>query len=140
MFLRPAEPNNYEFISAHGIDAHGKSIKVIPLPKSMPQDNTPIFSVAIVLIHDMSRPPCSFHVSIHANSFQAYGAKDATQEERDQIKEEYWNSFTILCKKEFRRGEISNPEEPFRPILDKLWDAIKNGDTCFDFNEHVDKQ
>ncbi len=49
MFLRPAEPHNYEFISAHRINAHGKSIKVIRLPKYMHQDNTDNFSVAIVL-------------------------------------------------------------------------------------------
>ena len=132
LFLRPAEPNNYEYISVHG-----QSIKVIRLPKYMHQDNTPNFSVAIVLVHDMSRPPSSFVVSIYANSFQAYGASDATQEERDQIKEEYLNSFTILYDKEFGLDEISTIEEPFRPILDKLWEAIKDGEKYFDFNEHI---
>ena len=133
MFLRPVEPDNYEFISV----AHGKSIKVIRLPKYMHQDDTLNFSVAIVLVHDMSRPPSSFAVSVHANSFQAYGASDATQEERDQIKEDYWNSFTILYDKEFGLDEISTIEEPFRPILDKLWEAIKDGENYFDFNEHI---
>ena len=63
MFLRPAEPNNYEFISAHG-----KSIEVIRLPKYSHQDNTHNFSVAIVLVHDMSKPPSSFNVCNVANS------------------------------------------------------------------------
>ena len=132
MFLRPAEPHNYEFISAHGINAHGKSIKVIRLPKYMHQDNTDNFSVAIVLVHDMSRPPSSFGASIYANSLQTFDS--------DEVKDEYWNSFTILCEKEFGRDEITHVEEPFIQILEKLWDAIKKGDTCFDFNEHTDTE
>lgn len=135
MFVRPASPSDYNLVSLHG-----KSIQAIRLPKYMHQDNTDNFSVAIVLVHDMSRPPDSFNVSISANSFQTFGPRDATSEERDQIKKEYWNSFTILYEKEFGKDEISYVEEPFRPILDKLWDAIKNEDTYFDFSEHVDQE
>ena len=133
MFVRPASRSNYKLISLYG-----KSIEVIRLPKYMHQDNTDKFSVAIVLVHDMSRPPFSFHVSPYSNSFQAFGPENATQEERDKIKDEYWNSFTVLYEKEFGKNEISSIEEPFKPILDKLWDAIKNKDTYFDFNEHAD--
>ena len=139
MYLRPAEPNNYEFISAHGIDARGKSIKVIRLPKYMHQDNTHNFSVAIVLVHDISKPPYSYNVSPYGNSFQAYGLDGDLPEVKDQVKKDFWNSFTILYEKEFGLDEISTIEEPFRPILDKLWKAIDDGLTCFDFNEHVDK-
>ena len=133
MFVRPASPSDYKLISLHG-----KSIEVIRLPKHMHQDNTDRFSVAIVLVHDMSRPPSSFHVSPYSNSFQAFGPENATQEERDKIKDEYRNSFTVLYEKEFGKDEISSIEEPFKPILDKLWDAIKNKDTYFDLNEHAD--
>lgn len=79
MFVRPAEPNNYKFISAHGISAHGKSIEVIRLPKYMHQDNSHKYSVAIVLVHDMSRPPSSFDVSILANSFHLLALKETLQ-------------------------------------------------------------
>lgn len=141
MFLRPAEPNDYKFISAHGIDAQGKSIEVIPLPKHKHQDFSDKFSVAIVLVHDLSRPPSSFVVSVHANSFQAFGSiEEVSHEEIDRREREFRNSFTVLYEKEFRRGEITSVEQPFRPILDKLWKAIKDGDTCFDFNEHVDQE
>ena len=133
MFVRPTSSSDYELISLHG-----KSIEVIRLPKYMHQDNTDRFSVAIVLVHDMSRPPSSFDVSPYGNSFLAFGPEDATQEERDKIKDEYWNSFTVLDEKEFGKDEIRFIEEPFTPILDKLWDAIKNKDTYFDFNEHAD--
>ena len=133
MFVRPASPSQQKLISLHG-----KSIEIIRLPKSMPQDNTDRFSVAIVLVHEMSRPPSSFHVSHSSNSFQAFGPRNATQEEKDKIKDEYWKSFTVLYEKEFGKDEISSIEEPFKPILDKLWDAIKNKDLYFDFNEHAD--
>lgn len=130
MFVRPVD-SKYKFISLHG-----KSIEVIRLPKFMPQDNTDNFSVAIVLVHDMSRPPSSFDVSIYANSFQTFGSEEV----REQVEEDYRNSFTILYEKEFGKDEISSVVQPFIPILDKLWDAIKNGDTCFDFNEHADTE
>ena len=133
MFVRPASSSDHKLISLHG-----KSIEVIRLPKYMHQDNTDRFSVAIVLVHEMSIPPSSFHVSPYSNSFQAFGPKNATQEERDKIKDEYWNSFTVLYEKEFGKDEISSIEEPFKPILNKLWDAIKNKDPYFDFNEHAD--
>lgn len=129
MFVRPASPSDHKLISLHG-----KSIEMIRLPKYRHQDNTDIFSVAIVLVHEMSRPPSSFHVSPYSNSFQAFGPKNATQEERDKIKDEYWNSFTVLYEKEFEKDEISSIEA----ILDKLWDAIKNKDPYFDFNEYAD--
>ena len=133
MFIKPASPSDYKVISLHG-----KAIEIIHLPKYKHQDNTDNFSVAMVLVHEMSRPPSSFHVSPYSNSFQAFGPKNATQEERDKIKDEYWNSFTVLYEKEFGKDEISSIEEPFKPILDKLWEAIKNKDPYFDFNEQAD--
>ena len=64
--------------------------------------------------------------------------KTQPKEEKDKIKDEYWNSFTVLYEKEFGKDEISSIEEPLKPILDKLWDAIKNKDPYFDFNERAD--
>ena len=74
MFVRPASPSDDKLISLHG-----KSIEMIRLPKYRHQDNTDRFSVAIVLVHEMSRPPSSFHVSPNSNSFQAFGPENATQ-------------------------------------------------------------
>lgn len=136
LFLRPAQPNNHEYISAHG-----QSIKVIRLPKYMHQDNTHRFSVAIVLVHDISKPPDSFDVSIYANSFQSFGSiEEVSQEEIEKRKKDFWNSFTILYEREFGKDEITHVEEPFIPILDKLWKAIKDGENYFDFNEHINPQ
>lgn len=135
MFVKP----DLSFSNLQLISLHGKSIEVIRLPKYMHQDNTDRFSVAIVLVHDMSRPPSSFHdVNLYSNSFQSFGPENATQEEKDKIKDEYWNSFTVLYSKEFGKDEISSIEEPFKPILNKLWDAMKNKAPYFDFNEYAD--
>lgn len=135
MFVKPENPSDCKLVSLHG-----KSIEVIRLPKYMHQDNTDKYSVAIVLVHDISKPLYSYKVSPYGNSLLAYGSKDDTPEEKDRVKEDFRNSFTILLEREFGTDEIKSLDEPFIPILDKLWDAIKNGDKYFDFNEHADTE
>ncbi len=137
MFLKPVDSVDSEY---NIVSLHGGGIKVIRLPKYKHQDNTDKFSVAIVLVHNMSIPPYSYNVSPYGNSFLAYGKNTDDQEVKDQVKNDFCNSFTVLYEKEFGRDEIINVQVPFVPILDKLWDAIKNGSPYFDFNEHVDAE
>ena len=65
MFVRLTGSNSHKIIGLHG-----KLIDIIRLPKYMHQDNTKKFSVAMVVIHDLSKHPDSFDISLYSNSLQ----------------------------------------------------------------------
>ena len=97
------------------ISLHGKALDIIRLPdKSASKKHQSIsgFNVALVVIHDVSKAPLPFYSD-------------------NDLPGEYWDSFTQLAEAETDNRMVT---EPLQPLLNKICDAIANGEHLFDLN------
>ncbi len=97
------------------ISLHGKALDIIRLPDgSTSEEHRSIggFNVALVVIHDVSKPPPPYF-------------------DGDPNDNKYWNGFTKLAEAVTDNRMV---DEPLHPLLNKICDAIANGTHLFDLD------
>ena len=104
------------------ISLQGKSLDIIRLPQSPGQQNSSFFTVALVVIHDISKHPNTILDALDIS-------KISTIKTYSEIPEEYWNSFTILAKSEANNQAVFSG---LLPLFDKICMSIKDGMYLFD--------
>ena len=110
MFIRLPKGQSNRVISLHG-----KALDIIRLPDgSTSKEHHSIggFNVALVVIHDISKPP-------------PYSSDSNPSDE-------YWNSFTQLAEAVTDDRMV---DEPLHSLMNKICDAIANGVYLFDLNK-----
>ena len=114
MFIRLKRGESNRIVSLHG-----KVLDIIRLPQVPSQQNTRIFTVALVLIHDISNPPCNIIDISEINTIKDHA----------EIPQSYWDSFTILARSESDNQIVDGA---LIPLLDEISEAIMYGSKLFD--------
>ncbi len=111
------------------IGLHGKMLDIITLPKDQMQHNSKRYTMALIIVHDLSKHPDTFDVKKNINTF----------EEDDEIPDEYRNSYTKLCGLEVnKRNSEIDVHEILESVLSEISQDIMSKSQLVNFDKYKD--
>ncbi len=111
------------------IGLYGKMLDIITLPKAQNQHNSDRYTIALIIVHDLSKHPDTLDVQKDINTF----------EEESKIPDEYWNSYTKLCGLEVnKRNSKSEVYEILESVLSEISQDIMSKSQLVNFDKYKD--